>query len=63
MIYATDSYDRNGCITFEELSRTLNNIGAKNELSIQEIQVIVEELGDPSPAEQTITVERMLKIL
>jgi Ca2+-binding EF-hand superfamily protein len=50
MIQATDA-DHDGRISRSELSKLLDNIGAKDQLNAQEVQEIMDELGQMEEGE------------
>jgi Ca2+-binding EF-hand superfamily protein len=55
MIHATDA-NHDGKITRSELSRLLDNIGAKGKLEDSEVQEIMDELGQMDEDEQEILI-------
>lgn len=64
IIYAADAEShRSGKITTTGLEKILENIGASQKISREEIEIIIDELGDSSISEHGIPIEKMLQIL
>jgi Ca2+-binding EF-hand superfamily protein len=55
MIYATDA-NHDGYISRSELSKLLDNIGAKGKLLDSEVQEIMDELGEMDEEQQELLI-------
>jgi hypothetical protein len=64
IIQAADAEShRSGRITMTGLEKILENIGASQQVSKEEIEFIIDELGENKNSEHSIPIEKMLKIL
>lgn len=64
IIRAADATSHSGGrITMTGLEKILQNIGASQAVSKEEIEFIIDELGENSNSEHSIPIEKMLQIL